>query len=99
MNSFNHYSLGSVGGWLFRYVAGLDLDAQTAGYGRIVIRPNPGGGLTHARGEYDSVRGKIVNAWSIEGDQFDLRITIPPNTAATVQVPLTGGAGGFLEWQ
>jgi len=93
MNSFNHYSLGSVGEWLYRYVAGLDMDPQTAGYGRIIIRPRPGGGLTHARGEYDSVRGKIVSAWSIEGEQFDLRIVIPPNTTATVHVPVEGGAG------
>jgi alpha-L-rhamnosidase len=90
MNSFNHYSLGSVGEWLYRYVAGIDLDPQTAGYGRIIIRPHPGGGLTYARGAYDSVRGKIVSAWSIEGDQFNLRTTIPPNTTATVHVPVTG---------
>ena len=93
MNSFNHYSLGSVGEWLYRYVAGLDLDPQTAGYGRIVIRPRPGGGLTHARGEYDSVRGRIVSAWSLEGDRFKLRVEIPPNTTATVYVPAEGGAG------
>jgi alpha-L-rhamnosidase len=93
MNSFNHYSLGSVGEWLYRYVAGIDLDPQTPGYGRIIIRPHPGGGLRHARGEYDSVRGKIVSTWSIEGDRFDLGITIPPNTTATVHVPAMGGAG------
>ena len=93
MNSFNHYSLGSVGEWLYRYVAGIDLVPQTAGYGRVVIRPHPGGGLTRARGEYDSVRGKIVSAWSIKGDQFNLGITIPPNTMATVHVPVTSGVG------
>ena len=91
MNSFNHYSLGSVGEWLYRYVAGLDMDPQTAGYGRIVIRPRPGGGLTHARAEYDSVRGRIVSAWSVEGDRFELRVEIPPNTTATVYVPAEGG--------
>ncbi len=87
MNSFNHYSLGSVGEWLYRYVAGIDLDPQTAGYGRIVIRPHPGGGLSWARGEYDSVRGRISSAWRVEGDRFDLEVTIPPNTTATVHVP------------
>src|ERR671916_2196062 len=92
MNSFNHYSLGSVGEWLYRYVAGIDLDPQTSGYGRIVIRPRPGGGLTYARGEYDSVRGRIVSAWSIEGDRFELHVTIPPNTTATVHVPAADGA-------
>jgi alpha-L-rhamnosidase len=93
MNSFNHYSLGSVGEWLYRYVAGLDMDPQTAGYGHIVIRPRPGGGLTHARGEYDSVRGRIVSAWSIEGEQFNLGVVIPANTTATVYVPVEGGTG------
>jgi alpha-L-rhamnosidase len=89
MNSFNHYSLGSVGEWLYRYVAGIDLGAP--GYGHIVIRPRPGGGLTHARGEYDSVRGRISSAWKIEGDRFELEVAIPPNTTATVHVPVADG--------
>ena len=92
MNSFNHYSLGSVGEWLYRYVAGIDLDGRAPGYGRTVIHPRPGGGLTHARAEYDSVRGKIVSAWRVEGDRFDLEITVPPNATATVYVPAAKGA-------
>src|SRR5829696_4798930 len=87
MNSFNHYSLGSVGEWLYRYVAGIDLG--TPGYGHILIRPRPGGSLTHASGEYDSVRGRISSSWKIEGDWFVLEVLIPPNTAATVHVPST----------
>ena len=91
MNSFNHYSLGSVGEWLYRYVAGIDLDPRTPGYARIVIRPRPGGGLTRARGEYDSVRGRISSAWTIEGERFNLEVTIPPNTTAVVHVPAADG--------
>ena len=87
MNSFNHYSLGSVGEWLYRYVAGIDL--ETPGYGRIVIRPRPGGSLTHAMAEYDSVRGRISSSWKIEDDRFVLEALIPPNTTATVHVPST----------
>jgi alpha-L-rhamnosidase len=85
MNSFNHYSLGSVGEWLYRYVAGIDLGSP--GYGRIIIHPRPGGGLTHARGEYDSVRGRISSSWKVEGDRFTLEVLVPPNTTATVHVP------------
>ncbi|MGH3148487.1 MAG: family 78 glycoside hydrolase catalytic domain [Rubrobacter sp.] len=92
MNSFNHYSLGSVGEWLYRYVAGIDLDPRVPGYGRIVIHPRPGGGLTHAKAEYDSVRGRISSAWNIEGDRLGLEVTIPPNTTATVHVPAADGA-------
>jgi alpha-L-rhamnosidase len=89
MNSFNHYSLGSVGEWLYRYVAGIDLGAP--GYGRIVIHPRPGGSLTHARAEYDSVRGLVSSSWKIEDDRFVLEVLIPPNTTATVHVPSTDG--------
>jgi alpha-L-rhamnosidase len=92
MNSFNHYSLGSVGEWLYRHVAGIDLDPQTPGYGRIVINPRPGGGLTRAKAEYDSVRGRISSAWRVEGDRFELEVTVPPNTTATVHVPAANGA-------
>jgi alpha-L-rhamnosidase len=87
MNSFNHYSLGSVGEWLYRYVAGIDLGSP--GYGRIVIRPRPGGNLTHASGTYDSVRGTISSSWKIEDGRFVLEALIPPNTTATVHVPST----------
>jgi alpha-L-rhamnosidase len=89
MNSFNHYSLGSVGEWLYRYVAGIDLDPDGVGYERILIRPRPGGSLTHARADYDSVRGRISSSWKIEDGRFVLQVLIPPNTRATVHVPST----------
>src|ERR687894_1520609 len=89
MNSFNHYSLGSVGEWLYRYVAGIELG--TPGYGHIVIRPHPGGDLAYAKGEYDAVRGRISSSWRIEGDLFVLEVLVPPNTTATVHVPLAEG--------
>ena len=89
MNSFNHYSLGSVGEWLYRYVAGIDLDPQMPGYGRLIIRPRPGGGLTYARGEYDSAHGRISSAWRVQGDRFVLQVKVPANAKATLHVPST----------
>lgn len=85
MNSFNHYSLGAVGEWLYRYVAGIDLGEP--GYGRILIHPRPGGGLAWARAEYDSVHGKIVSGWKVEDSEFKLEVTTPANTTATVHIP------------
>ena len=41
MNSFNHYSLGSVGEWLQRYVAGIDLDPDAPGFERVLLHPRP----------------------------------------------------------
>jgi alpha-L-rhamnosidase len=89
MNSFNHYSLGSVGAWLYRDVAGigLDPDETAAGYRRAVIRPRPGGGLTHARATYRSMHGTYASAWRIEDGTFHLDVTVPPGATATVFVP------------
>src|SRR5262249_48095135 len=43
MNSFNHYSLGSVGEWLYRFVLGIDLAAGAVGFAHIRISPLPPG--------------------------------------------------------
>ncbi len=88
MNSFNHYSLGSVGEWLFRYVAGIDVDPDHPGYQHVIIRPHPGGGLTYARAEYRSIHGTIVSMWRLAGNELTLHVTIPPNTTATVHLPV-----------
>jgi alpha-L-rhamnosidase len=87
MNSFNHYSLGSVGEWLYRYVAGIDLDPDRAGFARFLVRPCPGGGLESAKAEYDSVHGRIESSWQIADGTFRLRVVVPANTEATVHVP------------
>ncbi len=88
MNSFNHYSLGSVGEWLYRYVAGIDTDTARPGYAHILIHPHPGPGLTHARAEYQSVRGRIVSGWAARDDGgLTLDVTLPANTTATVFLP------------
>jgi alpha-L-rhamnosidase len=91
MNSFNHYSLGSVGEWLYRHVAGIDQEPRSSGYKHIVIHPHPGGGLTSARAEYDSVRGRIASEWEVVDGMFQLIVTIPANTTATVHVPARDG--------
>ena len=77
MNSFNHYSLGSVGDWLYRYVAGIDTDPAAPGYAAIVIRPRPGGGLTFAEATYRSMYGPIAVSWHLQDGTFSLDLTLP----------------------
>ncbi|RYG69125.1 alpha-L-rhamnosidase, partial [bacterium] len=87
MNSFNHYSLGSVGEWLYGHVAGIATDPNYPGFERIIVKPHPGPGLTFANGSYDSVRGRIVSNWKVQGGVTTYDVTIPANTTATVFVP------------
>jgi alpha-L-rhamnosidase len=89
MNSFNHYSLGSVGQWLFSDVAGISRDKSAAGYERIVIKPYVGGGLRFARGSYNSLHGLISTSWKLNGAKLSLDVVIPANTMALIYVPST----------
>jgi alpha-L-rhamnosidase len=87
MNSFNHYSLGSVGEWLYRFVLGIDQAPGTAGFGRLLLRPHPCGPLERADGSYQSVRGLVRASWERAGGQFSYRVEVPPNATASVHVP------------
>jgi alpha-L-rhamnosidase len=64
MNSYNHYAFGSVVAWIVRSVAGIDTTPAAPGYREIVIHPHLDTRITRARGEYESVYGKIVSDWT-----------------------------------
>ncbi len=87
MNSFNHYAYGAIGEWMYRVVAGIDVDPDEPGYRHVLIQPHPGDGLTSVRAELDGPYGKIVSAWQIRGSRRSLSVQIPPNSRATVRLP------------
>jgi alpha-L-rhamnosidase len=91
MNSLNHYALGSVGEWLYRFVLGIDLAPGAAGFDRLILRPHPGGGLARAAGSYRSVRGPISSGWERSASRFTYRVELPPNVTASVRVPSAAG--------
>jgi alpha-L-rhamnosidase len=90
MNSFNHYAYGAIGAWLYNTVAGIEIDPDAPGYKHALLRPQPGGGLTHARASLDTAYGRLAAAWKLEGDTFIYDIGVPPNTSATVRLPHEG---------
>jgi alpha-L-rhamnosidase len=87
MNSFNHYAYGAVGAWMYAVIGGIDLDPDQPGYKHIVMHPQPGGGLTYATVQLQSMYGTIRSAWTQENDHFDWKVAVPVNTAATIYVP------------
>jgi len=89
MNSFNHWAFGAVGEWMWRHIAGLNPDDAHPGWKHFTIAPRPGGGVTWAKGRYDSIRGEISSDWSVQAGKLTLRVTVPPNTTGTIVVPAT----------
>ena len=87
MNSFNHYAYGAVGAWLYNTVAGIDIDPERPGYKHVLVRPQPGGGLTQVRASLNTMYGTVASAWETRDGQFTLEVTVPPNASATVSLP------------
>ncbi len=87
MNSFNHYAYGAIGDWLYRVVAGIEIDPEQPGYKHIFIQPHTGGGLTSASASVNSMYGRVASAWSVQDKKLTLRVEVPPNTSAVVKLP------------
>jgi alpha-L-rhamnosidase len=89
MNSFNHYSLGSVGDWLFGRVAGIDQTTESVAYQELLLRPLPGGTLAWARAEQETARGRVACGWSLTDDTVTVTAAVPPGATALLEVPTT----------
>lgn len=92
MNSFNHYAYGAIGEWLYRAVAGIDVDEAEPGFKHTRIQPVIGGDLEWVNARYRSGYGDIAVNWQVEasGDQQQhvvLSVIVPHNTHATVILP------------
>jgi alpha-L-rhamnosidase len=87
MNSFNHYSLGSVGDWLFGRVAGIDQSPGSIAYRELLLRPTPGGRLSWARAEQETARGKAACGWRLADGQITVSVAIPPGSTAVLEIP------------
>ena len=82
--SQNHPMFGSVAEWFYRSLLGIN--AASPGFETILIKPQPAGDLTWAKGSYRSVRGVIGSDWKKENGRFEMNVSIPANTTAEVWI-------------
>jgi alpha-L-rhamnosidase len=90
MNSFNHFSLGGVGAWLYNFAMGIERDETTAGMQHFILQPVTGGSFTYAKGQSKSTYGMIKSGWKTD-DNGMLAIyeaTVPANSTATLYLPV-----------
>lgn len=87
MNSFNHYSYGAIGDWMYRVMVGLDTDEDGVGYKHIKVKPHIGGGFTNAAATLQTYYGPVSNSWKVENDRILMDVEVPANTTATIYVP------------
>ena len=82
MNSFNHYAYGSIGDWLYRFIAGLDMAAPA--YKKASLRPRRLPGLSYARAQVDTPYGTLACGWEAQDASLRVTVTVPENTDAVL---------------
>lgn len=87
VGSRNHHMYGDISAWFYKGLAGINPDPEKPGFKHIIIKPNPVGDLKWVNAWHQSMYGKILSNWSLDNDQFNLQVSIPPNTTATVHLP------------
>ncbi|MFC0436926.1 alpha-L-rhamnosidase C-terminal domain-containing protein [Kutzneria buriramensis] len=71
--------------WLHTTVAGLSTAAP--GYGEVVFRPRPGGGLTWAEAAHQSPYGRVAIRRELHASRIEVRTTVRTGASARIEWP------------
>jgi alpha-L-rhamnosidase len=86
MTSFNHYAFGAVAYWMHQIIGGIA--PLEPGYSKVLIAPQPGGGISSARSSLETRRGTISVSWSQhDSGPVELEVAIPEGVTAEVRLP------------
>lgn len=86
--SMNHIMFGEIGAWLFKGPGGIHPDPAQPGFRNVLLSPHFVSGLDSFEATHDSRQGKIVSAWRRSGRRLSYSVTIPPNTTASLVLPV-----------
>ncbi len=88
MNSLNHYSIGAIMEWGYKYVVGIKQHA--AGFKTFTFAPNFDYRLKHIAAHFDTAYGDFKVNYQIEADckhTIQIKLTIPFGTTVQVELP------------
>ena len=85
--SNNHMMLGHLMEWFFSGIGGIRQMPGSNAFDHILITPDIVGDITWAETAIQSVHGEISSFWKISGNDFSLKVRIPANCRATIELP------------
>ena len=89
--SHNHIMLGSIDGWFYRTLAGIQRDEEHPGFEHFFIKPYIPKSLSFVKASTQTVRGPVAVNWTNTNGVFELRVSVPANSTATIWVPAAFG--------
>ncbi len=87
--SMNHIMFGEVGAWLYKGIGGIKPDEAKPGFDNVLLAPNFVQGLDYFESSHKGPYGNIVSSWKRKGNTVIYSATIPPNSSASVKLPIT----------
>ncbi|HEY4324020.1 MAG TPA: family 78 glycoside hydrolase catalytic domain [Mucilaginibacter sp.] len=85
--SHDHPMFGGGIVWFYRVLAGMNNDPEQPGYRNIIFKPQPAGDVTFASYSNETPNGLASIDWKKNTHTFNLNITVPVGSTATVYVP------------
>jgi len=89
--SQNHIMFGEIGAWLYKAPGGIKPDPQQPGFKNVLLEPHFVAGLDQFEATHDGPYGTIRSAWKRSGREITYSVTVPPNSTATLQLPIASG--------
>jgi len=87
-NSRNHHMFSDISAWFYKTLAGIVPDPERPGFKHTIVKPWPVGDIRWAKGEVETPYGNLSSAWKIDNGRFILEVSIPPNSEASVYLPV-----------
>jgi alpha-L-rhamnosidase len=98
--------LGSVGAWLYKALAGINVHPEEVGFKKVQISPQVVGDLEYAEASIWTLRGNVASSWKVSQTDGTLKlgVSIPVNSEAELLLPkgyrpLIVREGGKVVWQ
>jgi alpha-L-rhamnosidase len=90
--SQNHMILLQIDEWFSAGLAGIRQAPGSAGYDRVIIRPQTVGTLGHVSGSRETPHGTVTSKWTRGAHGLSsMHVSIPAGATATVYVPAAEG--------
>ncbi len=85
--SNNHVMFGSISSWYYKFLAGIQTDETQPGFKHIIIKPYIQAETGYVDATVNTLYGIVKSNWTCTETDYQLNITIPVNTTATVYLP------------
>lgn len=87
-SSWNHFMMGQIDEWLFRSLAGIQIDPASPGMKHLVIRPSVPGDLSHVKGKTTTLYGDVEVEWTRDDKgTVTVDVVLPANCSADLFMP------------